>query len=52
MDNAKPFLLEGVQEITLEESPFAYKDIFSVMAQQKSMVEVVAHVRPIINIKG
>jgi len=37
---------------TLDESPFAYKDIYSVMAQQTDMVEVVAHVTPIINIKG
>lgn len=36
----------------IDESPFAYKDIFSVMAQQSEMVEVVGHVRPIINIKG
>lgn len=37
---------------TLDESPFAYKSIFDVMRQQDAMVEVVAHVRPIINIKG
>lgn len=37
---------------TLDESPFAYKDVFSVMAQQGDMVETVAHVRPILNIKG
>lgn len=37
---------------TLDESPFAYKNIFSVMSQQNDMVEVVAHVRPILNIKG
>lgn len=37
---------------TLDESPFAYKDIYSVMAQQADMVEVVAHIRPILNIKG
>jgi tRNA-splicing ligase RtcB (3'-phosphate/5'-hydroxy nucleic acid ligase) len=37
---------------TLDESPYAYKDIYSVMAQQSDMVEIIAHVRPIINIKG
>lgn len=37
---------------TLDESPFAYKDIFNVMEQQASLVDIVAHVRPIINIKG
>lgn len=41
-----------VTDKTLDESPFAYKDIYSVMAQQGDMVEVVAHVRPILNIKG
>jgi tRNA-splicing ligase RtcB (3'-phosphate/5'-hydroxy nucleic acid ligase) len=48
--------MHGVQALvdasTLDESPFAYKDIFEVMALQKDLVEVVAHVRPIINIKG
>jgi len=37
---------------TLDESPFAYKNIFEVMELQKDMVEVVAHVRPILNIKA
>lgn len=41
-----------VAEETLDESPFAYKDIFSVMAQQSELVETVAYVRPILNIKG
>ena len=36
----------------LDESPFAYKNIFDVMRQQSDLVEVVHHVRPIINIKG
>ena len=37
---------------TLDESPFAYKNIFDVMEQQKDLVEVIARVKPIINIKG
>lgn len=41
-----------VEESTLDESPFAYKDIWSVMEQQKDLVEVVARVTPIINIKA
>lgn len=41
-----------VDKETLDESPFAYKDIFKVMEQQRDLVEVVAHVKPIINIKG
>lgn len=41
-----------VTEKTLDESPFAYKDIFEVMRLQNELVEVVHHVRPMINIKG
>ena len=41
-----------VSNETLDESPFAYKSIFDVMRQQDDMVEVVAHVQPILNIKG
>lgn len=37
---------------TLDESPMAYKNIFEVMRLQEDLVEVVAHVTPIINIKG
>lgn len=41
-----------VENETLDESPFAYKDIFNVMEQQADLVEIVTHVKPIINIKG
>jgi len=41
-----------VEESTLDESPLAYKDIHDVMRLQKDLVDVVAHVRPLINIKG
>jgi len=37
---------------TLDESPFAYKSIFEVMRQQSALVDIVAHVRPILNVKG
>lgn len=37
---------------TVDESPLAYKNIFDVMEQQKDLVEVVAYIKPIINIKG
>lgn len=37
---------------SLDESPFAYKDIFQVMRDQGALVETVAHVKPIFNIKG
>ena len=37
---------------TLDEAPMAYKNIFEVMEYQKDLVDVITHVRPIINIKG
>lgn len=48
MDN----IVAKVDESTLDESPFAYKDIFAVMDMQSDLVEVIAHVSPILNIKG
>ncbi len=41
-----------VDATTLDESPLAYKDIFEVMNLQKDLVEVIARIKPIINIKG
>ena len=37
---------------TLDESPFAYKNIYDVMRLQEHLVDVITHVKPIINIKG
>ena len=36
---------------TLDESPFAYKDIFEVMRLQEDLVEVVEHIKVLINVK-
>lgn len=41
-----------VTDKTRDESPAVYKSIFEVMSQQAELVEVVAHVKPIINVKG
>ena len=41
-----------VEQSTLDEAPMAYKSIFDVMAQQSDLVEVLAHIKPIINIKA
>lgn len=41
-----------VTEKTLDESPEAYKNIFDVMELQKDLVEVIAYIKPMINIKG
>lgn len=40
-----------VDENTLDESPFAYKDIFEVMKLQEDLIEVVEHIKVIINVK-
>lgn len=37
---------------TLDESPFAYKNIFEVMDMQTALVDVLHHIKPVINIKG
>jgi len=41
-----------VERGTLDESPSAYKSIFEVMAMQTELVDVVHHIKPLINIKG
>ena len=45
-------IVARVTQRTLDEAPEAYKDIFTVMEQQKDLVTVHCHVTPIINIKG
>jgi len=40
-----------VDENTLDESPFAYKDIFEVMKLQEDLVEVKEHIKVLINVK-
>jgi len=40
-----------VDENTLDESPFAYKNIFEVMRLQEDLVEVVEHIKVLINVK-
>ena len=40
-----------VDENTLDESPFAYKDIFEVMRLQSDLIEVLEHINVIINVK-
>ena len=41
-----------VTEGTLDESREAYKDIHEVMEQQKDLVKVLSHIKPIINLKS
>lgn len=51
-EDAMKGITAKVTEKTKDESPFAYKDIKQVMLLQSDLVDVVAHVSPIINIKG
>lgn len=37
---------------TIDEAPKAYKNIYEVMELQKDLVDVLEHIRPILNIKG
>src|ERR1035437_453703 len=41
-----------VDSSTLDESPFAYKDIYDVMKHQTDLVEVITRIKPTVNIKG
>jgi tRNA-splicing ligase RtcB len=45
-------IVAKVDTSTLDESPFAYRDIFKVMKEQADMVFVHHRVTPIVNIKG
>jgi tRNA-splicing ligase RtcB len=45
-------IVAKVTEGTKDESPSAYKDIFQVMEDQKYLVKVLHHIKPIINVKG
>ena len=37
---------------TVDEAPDAYKSIFEVIALQSELIDVIDHIKPIINIKG
>jgi tRNA-splicing ligase RtcB len=45
-------ILAKVEKDTLDESPFAYKDIYEVMELQSGLVSITAQVKPLINVKG
>lgn len=48
--------MEGITtnhtDSNLDEAPLAYKNIFQVMEAQKELVEIIDHIKPILNIKG
>ena len=45
-------LVAKVDESTLDEAPQAYKNIFKVMSDQKDLVDVVCHIKPMISVKA
>lgn len=50
-ENSMKGIRGTVDENTLDESPFAYKDIFEVMQLQDELVEVEEHIKVLINVK-
>jgi tRNA-splicing ligase RtcB (3'-phosphate/5'-hydroxy nucleic acid ligase) len=45
-------IVATVEEGTIDESPFAYKNIFEVMKAQEKSVKIYKHIKPLINWKG
>lgn len=45
-------VVTNISSHTIDEAPAAYKDIFEVMDSQKDCVEIVHHVKPLLNLKG
>lgn len=41
-----------VDEKRIDESPMAYKDINQVMANQADLIQIVNHIKPVVNVKG
>lgn len=55
MDKFSDEMCDAIAKIdldTLDESPMAYKNIFEVMQLQSDLVEVIDHIKPLVNIKG
>jgi len=48
----KASIIAKVDINTLDESPDVYKNIFDVIDAQKDLIEVIDHIRPLVNIKG
>lgn len=45
-------IVADVGQKTLDESPNAYKDVTEVLAAQHELIEIISHIRPLINVKG
>ena len=45
-------VVTNISAHTIDEAPAAYKDIFEVMDSQKDCVEIIYHVKPLLNLKG
>jgi tRNA-splicing ligase RtcB len=50
--NSMKEITGAISKETIDESPFAYKDIKSVLNMQKESIKVIKHLKPIINFKG
>lgn len=51
-ENTMSSITAKIEESTIDESPFAYKNIFDVMRLQEDLVEIIEYIKPLINIKG
>lgn len=51
-ENTMKGITAVIEKGTIDESPFAYKNIFDVMNSQKESVKIHKHLKPIINWKG
>lgn len=45
-------IIGNISQETIDEAPFAYKNIYDVMEAQKDSVKIIAHIKPMINWKG
>ncbi|MGL5012906.1 MAG: RtcB family protein [Bacteroidales bacterium] len=45
-------IVTNISQFTIDEAPNAYKNIFEVMDSQKDCVEILHHVKPLLNLKG
>jgi tRNA-splicing ligase RtcB len=45
-------IVSNISQSTIDEAPQAYKNILTVMENQSDMVDIIDHIKPIINIKG
>ena len=51
-EKSMEWIVALIDEGTKDESSFAYKNIFDVMEAQSDLVDIITHIKPLINIKA